>query len=184
MPTRKVTPKYIADHIRQVLRNGGSAPHSKEVQWFFKEEVQSRGWYTAELRKVAVRMRRSIVREQGMDFLVRVADELFSGRVLEEKILAVFLLEKQTTPSRGKGLPPARVVARPHQQLGRSRCAGARCPGANAHCKTHAQPRSLSLGQGAQSLAPSRSLCSPDPRHQGEDVLPRNHAPFRNAASR
>ncbi len=96
MPTRKVTPKYIADHIRQVLRNGGSAPHSKEVQWFFKEEVQSRGWYTAELRKVAVRMRRSIVREQGMDFLVRVADELFSGRVLEEKILAVFLLEKQT----------------------------------------------------------------------------------------
>lgn len=96
MPNRKVTPKYIADHIRQLLRNGGSAPHSEEVQWFFKEEVKSRGWFTAELRKVAVRSRRSIVRELGMEFLVQVADQLFSGRVLEEKVFAVFLLEKQT----------------------------------------------------------------------------------------
>jgi 3-methyladenine DNA glycosylase AlkD len=96
MPKRKLTPSYIAAHIRRVLKDGGSAPHSEEVQWFFKEEVQSRGWYTAELRTVAVRFRRTIVREQGMDFLVRVADELFSGRMLEEKVFAVFLLEKQT----------------------------------------------------------------------------------------
>jgi len=93
---RKVTPAYIADHIRRVLKDGGSAPHSAEVQWFFKEEVKSRGWYTAELRKVAVRFRRTIVREQGMPFLVAVADKLFSGRVLEEKVFAVFLLENQT----------------------------------------------------------------------------------------
>jgi 3-methyladenine DNA glycosylase AlkD len=96
MPKRTITPAYIAAHIRRVLKDGGSAPHSEEVQWFFKEEVKSRGWYTAELRKVAVRFRRSIVREMGMDFLVRVADKLFSGRVLEEKVCAVFLLEKQT----------------------------------------------------------------------------------------
>ncbi|MGB9235149.1 MAG: DNA alkylation repair protein [Terriglobales bacterium] len=96
MPVRKVTPNYIADHIRRVLRDGGSAPHSEEVQWFFKQEVKSRGWYTAELRKVAVRSRRSIAREMGMEFLVRVADELFSECVLEEKVFAVFLLEKQT----------------------------------------------------------------------------------------
>jgi 3-methyladenine DNA glycosylase AlkD len=96
MPTRRITPKYIADHIRRVLKHGGSAPHSEEVQWFFKEEIKSRGWYTAELRKVAVRFRRSIVREKGLEFLVRVADQLFSGRVLEEKIFAVFLLENQT----------------------------------------------------------------------------------------
>jgi len=96
MPKRKITPRYIADHIRRVLKDGGSAPHSQEVQWFFKEEIKSRGWYTGELRKVAVRFRRSIVREQGMEFLVRVADELFSGRVLEEKVFGVFLLEKQT----------------------------------------------------------------------------------------
>jgi len=92
----KVTPGYIAAHIRRVLNDGGSAPHSEDVQRFFKEEVQSRGWYTAELRKFAVRFRRSIARERGTDFLIQVADQLFSGRILEEKALAVFLLEKQT----------------------------------------------------------------------------------------
>jgi 3-methyladenine DNA glycosylase AlkD len=97
MPKRKLTPNYIAAHIRRVLKDGGSAPHSEEVQWFFKEEVQSRGWYSAELRKVAVRFRRTIVREQGVDFLIQVADKLFSGNVLEEKVFAVFLLETQTT---------------------------------------------------------------------------------------
>ena len=96
MSNSKVTPNYIADHIRRVLRDGGSAPHSEDVQRFFKEEIQSRGWYTAELRKFAVRFRRAIARERGMDFLVQVADQLFSGQMLEEKVIAVFLLEKQT----------------------------------------------------------------------------------------
>jgi len=96
MPARTITPDYIADHIRRVLKDGGSAPHSEDMQHFFKEEIQSRGWYTAELREFAVRFRRSIVRERGMDFLVQVADQLFSGGVLEEKVMAVFLLEKQT----------------------------------------------------------------------------------------
>jgi len=96
MRKRKLTPNYIAAHIRRVLKDGGSAPHSVEVQWFFKEEVKSRGWYTGELRKVAVRFRRAIVREQGMQFLIQVADKLFSGRILEEKVSAVFLLENQT----------------------------------------------------------------------------------------
>lgn len=92
----EITPRYIADHIRRVLKDGGSTPHSKEVQHFFKEEIQSRGWYTAELRKFALRFRRTIVRERGMDFLVPVADQLFSGQNLEAKVMAVFLLEKQT----------------------------------------------------------------------------------------
>jgi 3-methyladenine DNA glycosylase AlkD len=96
MPRRKLTPNYIAAHIRRVLKDGGSAPHSEDVQRFFKEEVQSRGWYTAELRKLAVRFRRTIIREQGMEFLIRVADKLFSGKMLEEKVFAVFLLENQT----------------------------------------------------------------------------------------
>lgn len=95
MPKRTITPNYIAAHIRRVLKDGGSAPHSEDVQRFFKEEVRSRGWYTAELRKVAVCFRRSIARELGMDFLVQVADKLFSGSVLEEKVFAVFLLEDQ-----------------------------------------------------------------------------------------
>jgi 3-methyladenine DNA glycosylase AlkD len=96
MPKREITPRYIADHIRRVLKDGGSAPHSKEVQHFFKEVIQSRGWRTAELRKVAVRFRRSIANERGLPFVVQVADDLFSGRVLEEKVFAVFLLEGQT----------------------------------------------------------------------------------------
>jgi len=94
MPKRRITPRYIATHIRRVLKDGGSAPHAEGVQWFFKEEVQSRGWYTAELRKIATRFRRTIMREQGTDFLVRVADQLFQGGVLEEKVFAVLLLEK------------------------------------------------------------------------------------------
>ncbi|MGA8068440.1 MAG: DNA alkylation repair protein [Terriglobales bacterium] len=93
---REITPDYIADHIRRVLKDGGSAPHSEEVQHFFKAEIKSRGWYTAELRKFAVRFRRSIARERGMAFVVQVADKLFSGPVLEEKVVAVLLLENQT----------------------------------------------------------------------------------------
>ncbi|MFI5117418.1 MAG: DNA alkylation repair protein [Terriglobales bacterium] len=89
----KKTPAYIAKHIRTVIKNGGSAPHTEEVQRFFKHEVQSRGWYTGELRKVAVRFRRTIVAENGVPFLLQVADQLFRGEVLEEKILAVVMLQ-------------------------------------------------------------------------------------------
>lgn len=96
MAKRRITPAYIATHIRRVLQNGGSAPHSEDVQWFFKEEIKSRGWYTAELRKVALRFRRTILKELGLPFLLQVSDKLFSGRVLEEKIFAVFLLERLT----------------------------------------------------------------------------------------
>ena len=96
MPRRKITPAYIAAHIRRVLKDGGSAPHAEGVQHFFKEEVKSRGWYTGELRKVAVRFRRVILKEQGLEFLLKVADQLFSGEVLDEKNFAVFLLETLT----------------------------------------------------------------------------------------
>ena len=89
-------PKYIADHVRRVLLDGASAPHSEEVQRFFKEEIKSRGWYTAELRKVATRFRRTLIKEHGIDYLVAVADQTFQGDVLEEKVFAVFLLEKNT----------------------------------------------------------------------------------------
>jgi len=96
MPKHKIKPKYIADHIRRVLKDGGSAPHAEGVQRFFKEEIQSRGWHADEMRKVATRFRRAIVKELGWPFLVQVADNLFRGRVLEEKVFAVLLLEKLT----------------------------------------------------------------------------------------
>jgi 3-methyladenine DNA glycosylase AlkD len=90
------TPSYIAAHIRRVLLNGASAPHTEEVQHFFKEEIKSRGWYTSELRKVAVRFRKAILTDCDQEFLIAVADKLFRGRILEEKVFAVFLLQGLT----------------------------------------------------------------------------------------
>jgi 3-methyladenine DNA glycosylase AlkD len=90
----KTTPAAIAAQIRRALKNGGSAEHAAGVQWFFKDEIKSHGWYTADLRRAAVCFRREVRKEHGLDFLIDVADRLFSGPVLEEKIAAVFLLEK------------------------------------------------------------------------------------------
>ncbi len=87
-------PAYIADHIRRVLRDGGSAPHADDVQRFFKEIVTARGWRTGELRKVARRFHRALLNEHGLDYLVSVADQLFRGSILEEKHMAVMLLER------------------------------------------------------------------------------------------
>jgi 3-methyladenine DNA glycosylase AlkD len=96
MPRSKATPSAVADGIRTVLKNGGSTKHANEVQWFFKEEVKSHGWYTGALRKAAARCRRAMEKDRGLDFVVQVADKLFAGEILEEKICAVFLLENQT----------------------------------------------------------------------------------------
>ena len=96
MTTRKPTPATIAAEIRHLLGREGSAEHAAGVQWFFKDEIKSHGWYTAELRSTAIRFRRRIREEFGLDFLLQVAGKLFSGHVLEEKVFAVFLLEKLT----------------------------------------------------------------------------------------
>jgi 3-methyladenine DNA glycosylase AlkD len=87
-------PAGVAAQIRSALKGGGSAEHAAGVQWFFKDEIKSHGWYTADLRRAVRRCRREILQEHDLSFLVRVADELFSGSVLEEKVAAVFLLEK------------------------------------------------------------------------------------------
>jgi 3-methyladenine DNA glycosylase AlkD len=94
MTQRRPTQAEVAAQIRRALKDGGSAEHAAGVQWFFKEEVKSLGWYTADLRRAATSFRRDVRKEHGLDFLVEVADHLFSGSVLEEKIAAVFLLEK------------------------------------------------------------------------------------------
>lgn len=87
------TPQAMASQIRRVLKDGGSDEHAAGVEWFFKEQIQSHGWYTAALRRAMRRCRKEILREHDFSFLVQVADQLFSGRVLEEKIAAVFLIE-------------------------------------------------------------------------------------------
>jgi 3-methyladenine DNA glycosylase AlkD len=87
------TPAEIAAQIRRALKDGGSAEHASGVQWFFKDAIQSHGWYTGDLRKAVRRLRKEILGEHDFAFLVRVADELFHGSNLEEKIAAVFLIE-------------------------------------------------------------------------------------------
>jgi len=93
MPSPSTKPADVAAQIRRALRDGGSAEHAAGVQWFFKEEIKSHGWYTGDLRRAVRHCRREILREHDFAFLVEVADELFSGAVLEEKVAAVFLLE-------------------------------------------------------------------------------------------
>ena len=95
MPS-KLSPSKVAGEIRAVLKRGGSAEHAKGVQWFFKEDVKSHGWYTADLRSFARKRRREILKDHDLEFLARVADRLFTGSVLEEKIFAVLLLESLT----------------------------------------------------------------------------------------
>ncbi|HTS34464.1 MAG TPA: DNA alkylation repair protein [Candidatus Solibacter sp.] len=87
------TPASFAEEIRHALRDGGSPEHAAGVQWFFKEEIESHGWRAADLRRAMRNCRRDIVRDRDFKFLIDVADQLFRGSVLEEKIAGVFLLE-------------------------------------------------------------------------------------------
>jgi len=96
MLLRTVTPKEVACEIRKALRDGGSAERASGIQWFFKEVIKSHGWRTADLRRAIRGCRKGILRDHDFDFLVEVADQLFSGQVLEEKVAGIFLLENLT----------------------------------------------------------------------------------------
>lgn len=93
MARRQATPTSVANEIRHTLKTGGSATRSTSVQRFFKEEVQSHGWRTADLRRASIRWRREILQQSDLKFLLRVADNLFAGTINDEKNVAVFLLE-------------------------------------------------------------------------------------------
>jgi 3-methyladenine DNA glycosylase AlkD len=94
MSSLQPTPHKVAAQIRRALKGGGSAERAAGVQWFFKDVIKSHGWYTSDLRRAVRCCRHEILRVHDLDFLVKVADELFAGSVLEEKVAAVFLLEK------------------------------------------------------------------------------------------
>ena len=96
MSPRTVTPHEVASQIREALKDGGSAERASGIQWFFKEEIKSRGWRTADLRRAIRLCRKDMLREHDFDFLVRVVDQLFWGQVLEEKVAGIFLLENLT----------------------------------------------------------------------------------------
>lgn len=65
---KKTTPAKLAAEIRIFLKRGGSEDRARGVQRFFKEEIQSRGWRTADLRRVSLRLRREILRQYGLTF--------------------------------------------------------------------------------------------------------------------
>jgi len=88
------SPGACAGAIRKFLKHGGSEEHAAGVQSFFKEEIRSHGWYTAALRRAAVQWRRALLGSHKLEFLLSVADRLFTGRNLEEKVFAVLMLEK------------------------------------------------------------------------------------------
>ena len=102
MAEQKSSSSAVAGQIRRALKDGGSVEHAAGVQGVFKEKIKSHGWYTADLRRAVRRCRREILRERNFDFLVEVADELFRGSVLEEKVAAVFLLERMEAQFRDR----------------------------------------------------------------------------------
>ena len=79
--------------LRRYLKAHGSRERAAGIQWFFKEEVRSHGWRTADLRRFARETRKEILRDGSLADLVRAADRLFSGDILEEKVFGVLLLE-------------------------------------------------------------------------------------------
>ncbi len=62
VPKPTITPAQLATQIRQALKTGGSTDHAAGVQWFFKGEIKSHGWYTADLRRAARTFRREILK--------------------------------------------------------------------------------------------------------------------------
>lgn len=81
----------IVRRITRHLKTHGSPEHAAGVQRFFKEEVRSHGWYTADLRRYARTLHGQLAADQAL--LLDVAEQLFAGRVLEEKALAVTMLQ-------------------------------------------------------------------------------------------
>lgn len=87
----KRTVPSVARAIVAHLKAHGSPEHAAGVQWFFKEAVQSHGWYTADLRRYARSLHKQMAGEPVL--LLDVAERLFASPVLEEKALAVTMLE-------------------------------------------------------------------------------------------
>lgn len=91
--------RSTADWVREIRRaliRGGSRTHARGVQWFFKHEVRSCGWYTAPLRKFSHQTSKRIIADGSLPLLLNVSTLLFKSHVLEEKIAAVLMLEKLT----------------------------------------------------------------------------------------
>jgi len=94
VPPQRPPTRPIVSQVRAICRHletRGSPEHAAGVQWFFKEAVRSHGWYTAPLRAYARTVHRALASDQAR--LLAVADALFARPVLEEKVVAVTMLQ-------------------------------------------------------------------------------------------
>ena len=102
MPANAVAPvrsaSKTAQEIRKALVAGGTAAIAASSQRFFSEPTKAHGWRTATLRRFAHDWRKKLIQEQGIEFVVEVADQLFRSGPNEEKNFAIFLLE--TSPEK------------------------------------------------------------------------------------
>ena len=88
------TPRSADTVVREICRHlkaHGSAEHAAGVQWFFKEQVRSHGWYTADLRRYARALHKDLAGDPAR--LLDVAESLFARPVLEEKATAVCMVQ-------------------------------------------------------------------------------------------
>jgi len=90
VPTPRSTDTVVRGICRH-LKARGSAEHAAGVQWFFKEQVRSHGWYAADLRRYARALHRDLAGDPAR--LLEVAESLFARPVLEEKATAVCMLQ-------------------------------------------------------------------------------------------
>jgi len=87
-------PQSAAAIVRTIvthLKSQGCPTHAAGVQRYFSEPVRSYGWYTADLRRYAREMHKELASDPAL--LLEVAERLFAGAVLEEKALAVTMIE-------------------------------------------------------------------------------------------
>lgn len=87
----KHTVPSVARAIVTHLKSHGCPEHAAGAQRYFSEPVRSYGWYAADLRRYAREMHDALATDQAL--LLDVAERLFAGAVLEEKALAVTMLE-------------------------------------------------------------------------------------------
>ena len=158
MAAHKMTPSKMAAEIRNLLKSGGSSEHAAGAQRFFKEEIKSHGWATQDLRRSATTLRRKIRNEFGLEFLVQVADRLFTGRVLEEKIYAVFLLEKITHELADAEFELFESWLSRISSWADHDATRPLSDRSDDRCETRAQPESFPLGEVRESLASPRRL--------------------------
>src|SRR4029077_12839338 len=171
LPRQATAAQIAAAQIRRALRDGGSAEHAAGGQWFFKEEIKSHGWYTADLRRAARGFRREIRKEFGFEFLVQVADRLFSGTVLEEKIAAVFLLEKHDAEFGDREFQMFETWLDRISSWADHDAAGTLSDRPDGCGQAGACDGSVSLGKGSGSLSPAGGMRGVDPGDAGEKIL-------------